>query len=270
MSLRIFGICRDPPLGKRDRAIDVQSELGVNLRRRLREIDVRAGKRPEVMIDGDGAPTEQQVQPQHGSEGAVRRGIVGRKRNRAPEQFERLIVIEIARQIETAKAQFLAAFSRGHVVRLNRRVTRQRRENHNCDSRDWQLPVHKTMIVRCTYRPFRFGTRRSEMPRGRPRKQQGRVLLKSAELIGWAIGGIEREIAHTRERLAALTAQAAQLRQRAGVKASAAAASAASAVGVGESAGAGGKRRRRKMSPEARKKISEMMKKRWAERRKGK
>jgi hypothetical protein len=89
-------------------------------------------------------------------------------------------------------------------------------------------------------------------------------------LIGWAIGGIEREIAHTRERLAALTAQAAQLRQRAGVKASAAASSAASALGVGESAGAGGKRRRRKMSPEARKKISEMMKKRWAERRKGK
>jgi hypothetical protein len=30
------------------------------------------------------------------------------------------------------------------------------------------------------------------------------------------------------------------------------------------------KRRRRKMSPEARKRISEMMKKRWAERRKAK
>jgi hypothetical protein len=108
------------------------------------------------------------------------------------------------------------------------------------------------------------------MPRGRPRKQQRNVLLKSAELIGWAIGGIEREIAQTRERLTALTAQAAKLRQRAGVKASAAASGAASAVGVGESAGPGRKRRRRKMSPEARKKISEMMKKRWAERRKGK
>lgn len=108
------------------------------------------------------------------------------------------------------------------------------------------------------------------MPRGRPRKRQPSVLLKSAELIGWAIGGIEREIAQTRERLSALTAQAAKLRQRAGVRASAAAASAASAVGVGDSAGTGGKRRRRKMSPEARKKISEMMKKRWAERRKGK
>jgi len=91
------------------------------------------------------------------------------------------------------------------------------------------------------------------------------VLLKSAELIGWAIGGIEREIAQTRERLASLTAQAARLRQRAGARASAAASSAASAVGVTEPAV---KRRRRKMSPEARKKISEMMKKRWAERRK--
>jgi len=108
------------------------------------------------------------------------------------------------------------------------------------------------------------------MPRGRPRKQQRSVLLKSAELIGWAIGGIEREIAQTRERLAALTAQAATLRRRAGVRAAAAASSAASAIGVGGSGGTGRKRRRRKMSPEARKKISDMMKKRWAERRRGK
>ena len=32
------------------------------------------------------------------------------------------------------------------------------------------------------------------MPRGRPRKNPDDVLLKSAELIGWALGGIEREI----------------------------------------------------------------------------
>jgi hypothetical protein len=109
------------------------------------------------------------------------------------------------------------------------------------------------------------------MPRGRPRKKQRNVLLKTAELIGWAIGGIEREIAQTRERLASLTAQAAKLRQRAGLRASAAASSLAGAVAPsGQPAAAGRKRRRRKMSPEARKKISEMMKKRWAERRKGK
>jgi hypothetical protein len=102
------------------------------------------------------------------------------------------------------------------------------------------------------------------MPSGRRRKNKD-VLVKSAELIGWAIGGIEREIGATRERLAALTAQAAKLRARAGTRASS----------VPELAGAeaptnGRKRRRRKMSPEARKRISEMMKKRWAERRKGK
>ncbi len=103
------------------------------------------------------------------------------------------------------------------------------------------------------------------MPRGRPRKKQRNVLLKSAELIGWAIGGIEREIAETRARLTALTTQAANLRKRAGVRAAAAA---KSAEATAESAPAG--RKRRKMSREARKKISEMMKKRWAERRKGK
>jgi hypothetical protein len=101
------------------------------------------------------------------------------------------------------------------------------------------------------------------MPRGRRRKNKD-VLVKSAELIGWAIGGIEREISQTRERLAALTAQAAKLRTRAGRSWSATSAAAS------EPSGNGRKRRRRKMSAEARKRISEMMKKRWAERRKGK
>lgn len=106
------------------------------------------------------------------------------------------------------------------------------------------------------------------MPRGRPRKTPNEVLFKSAEMIGWAIGGLEREIGLTRERLASLTAQAAKLRARMGVRATGGGAAAAGAAG--EAAAGGRKRRRRRMSPEARKRISEMMKKRWAERRKGK
>ncbi len=106
------------------------------------------------------------------------------------------------------------------------------------------------------------------MPAGRPRKNQRNVLMKSAELIGWAIGGIEREIAQTRERLAALTSQAARLRKRAGVRGSSAVTGPPAMSG--DTPGPGTKRRRRKMSPEARKRISDMMKKRWAERRKGK
>jgi hypothetical protein len=101
------------------------------------------------------------------------------------------------------------------------------------------------------------------MPPGRPRKTRNDVLFKSAEMIGWAIGGLEREIMLTRERLAGLTTQVAKLRARAGVRGSA-----ATSAGAGETGGR--KRRRRKMSPEARKRISEMMKKRWAERRRGK
>jgi hypothetical protein len=92
------------------------------------------------------------------------------------------------------------------------------------------------------------------------------VLLKSAEMIGWALGGLEREIAATRDRLAALSAQATKLRARLG-RAGAAGRAAAS----GDQSGGGPRgrgRRRRKMSAEARKRISEMMKKRWAERRK--
>lgn len=97
------------------------------------------------------------------------------------------------------------------------------------------------------------------MPRGRKPGSTGNVLLKSAEMIGWAIGGLEREILATRERLATLTAQANALRSKGPGRT-------AAAVAGGEPATR--KRRRRKMSPEARKRISEMMKKRWAERKK--
>src|SRR5688500_1399659 len=106
------------------------------------------------------------------------------------------------------------------------------------------------------------------MPRGRPKKKPEAALIKSAELIGWALGGLEREIVMTRERLSSLTAQAAKLRERIGSKG--ARIGAATAVAVEGAAETGRKRRRRRMSPEARKRISEMMKKRWAERRKGK
>jgi hypothetical protein len=102
------------------------------------------------------------------------------------------------------------------------------------------------------------------MPRGRPRKNPADVLIKSAELIGWALGGIEREIAETRNRLSALTAQANQIRARIGAKGVRGALSASPLP----AAPAGRKRRRRKMSIEARKRISERMKKTWAERRK--
>ena len=104
------------------------------------------------------------------------------------------------------------------------------------------------------------------MPRGRPRKNPTDVLIKSAEFIGWALGGIEREILETRHRLSALTAQANQLRARIGAKGVRALPAAAAPVET--AAPAATKRRRRKMSPEARKRMSEMMKKRWAERRK--
>jgi hypothetical protein len=112
------------------------------------------------------------------------------------------------------------------------------------------------------------------MPRGRPRKSDDDVMLKSAELLGWALGGIEREIAQTQERLAALTAQANRLRARVGKNVASAVKSAGRTVDAvtaqASKAVEGGSKalKRRKMSPEARRRISEMMKKRWAERKK--
>jgi hypothetical protein len=104
------------------------------------------------------------------------------------------------------------------------------------------------------------------MPRGRPRKSQDSMLIKSAELVGWAIGGLEREIEETRAKLTSLNAQVAKLRARAGKRVSAA--TAAAAASVDRAAAAVRKRRRSTMSPEARKRMSEMLRKRWAERKK--
>ena len=101
------------------------------------------------------------------------------------------------------------------------------------------------------------------MPRKRSKKVES-PLLKSAELIGWALGGLEREIAATRQRLAALTEQANELRASVGRGA----ARAGEAVSVALPAKRRGRRKKRTMSAEARKAISEKMKKRWAERKK--
>jgi hypothetical protein len=95
----------------------------------------------------------------------------------------------------------------------------------------------------------------------RRRSSGGRdsALMRSAEFIGWALGGLEHEIARTKARLEALNAQAAKLRTRArATGAMAAEAFVETAARV----------KRSNISPEGRKRISEMMKKRWAERRK--
>jgi hypothetical protein len=85
------------------------------------------------------------------------------------------------------------------------------------------------------------------------------VLLRSADVIGWALGGLEREIIQARERLASLTAQAAKLRARVGAVARTGRAAAPSG------AARRGRRRRSRMTPEGRKRISDMMKRRWQE-----
>ena len=106
------------------------------------------------------------------------------------------------------------------------------------------------------------------MPPGRPRKNKDSVLIKSAEMLGWALGGIEREIGQTRERLATLMAHAAKLRAGLGVGLGRAAAASAPAAKPAAKVGKVAKvarRKRRKLSPEARKRISDNMRKRWAE-----
>jgi len=99
------------------------------------------------------------------------------------------------------------------------------------------------------------------MPRGRRRTKSDNVLFKSAEWVGWALAGLEREIVETRARLAVLNEQAAKLRGRVGVAARRGVAAAVAAASPEPST----TRTRGRMSAEGRKRISEMMKKRWIE-----
>lgn len=102
------------------------------------------------------------------------------------------------------------------------------------------------------------------MPRGRQRQKSGNMLMKSAEFIGWALGGLEREIAQTKERLSSLNAEAARLRAKLGNQKQSAAATAV------PSADAVPARRRPRISVEGRRRIAEAQRRRWAEARKKK
>jgi hypothetical protein len=83
------------------------------------------------------------------------------------------------------------------------------------------------------------------------------MLLRSAELVGWALGGLEREIMQTRERLVSLTSQAAKLRARLGRRGE-------TLTAASSDSSEPARRKRRPMSAAARKRMSDNMKKRWA------
>jgi len=92
-------------------------------------------------------------------------------------------------------------------------------------------------------------------------------LMKSEEFVEIALSSIEREIEATRDRLRRLSDVADQLRQRRSTSSPAPTAAAT----VAEVLGATPRRRRKhNMSAEARKRLSERMRKRWDDYRKNK
>jgi cell division protein FtsB len=88
----------------------------------------------------------------------------------------------------------------------------------------------------------------------------------NSELLTWALHGLEQEIATTRQRLQDLEAQARQLRSgtRGAARAAAADDTASAATGTGKV------RKKRKLSADARRRIAEAQKRRWAKAKAGK
>lgn len=101
----------------------------------------------------------------------------------------------------------------------------------------------------------------------RSRKSAADALMQSEEFVEIALSSVEREIEATRDRLRRLTEVADQLRKRR----SSAAPAAATAAAVADVLSASPRRRRKhNMSADARKKLSERMRRRWDDYRKAK
>ena len=97
------------------------------------------------------------------------------------------------------------------------------------------------------------------------RKSTKAGLDSSRELLTWALQGLEQELTATRQRLQELESQARKLR------ASARGGAAASRAGDAPDAPAATKvRKKRKLSADARRRIAEAQKRRWAKARAGK
>lgn len=99
------------------------------------------------------------------------------------------------------------------------------------------------------------------MARRAPASKSRASLLQSAEFVRLALAGVEQEIQQTRDRLATLQAYAAQLRS--GV-------AGAAAEPVSPAVKPPRKRGANRLSPAARKALSERMTRKWAEFRKAK
>ena len=84
----------------------------------------------------------------------------------------------------------------------------------------------------------------------------------NSELLTWALHGLEQEIATTRERLQELEAQARRLRTS--TRGSAATTPASSDAAPASQSGAKKARKRRTLSADARRRIAEAQKRRWA------
>ncbi|MPZ21093.1 MAG: hypothetical protein GEV06_24815 [Luteitalea sp.] len=99
------------------------------------------------------------------------------------------------------------------------------------------------------------------MPRGR-RKGTARGVGVSAEVLTWALEGLQREIGQTKERLTELTAR--QREVRAALDQGRALAETPPAAAPAETRRQGkGRRRKRRLSAEGRKRIREALKRRW-------
>ncbi|MGV3517785.1 hypothetical protein [Luteitalea sp.] len=96
------------------------------------------------------------------------------------------------------------------------------------------------------------------------RKSSNTGIGSSRELLTWALHGLEQEIATTRARLAELESQARTLRTSARGAAPAAAAPAAPETAAPKV------RKKRKLSADARRRIAEAQKRRWAKAKAGK
>ncbi len=99
MSLRILRARGDAALRQLDGLRDVRPKLGVQGGRRFLQVHGRSAERAEVVIHGDRAAEEEQVQPHDARQAPVRRRLVRSHHHGFSQEIDGFFVLKIVGKI---------------------------------------------------------------------------------------------------------------------------------------------------------------------------
>ncbi len=141
MRLRVLRRGADALFRELDGLPGFATELRVEIGRRPFQIHARSAEASEIVIDGDGAASEEDVEPQRRGEGAVIGGIFRVGGDRLAQDGDRFVVIEVVGEIGGTIAHLARRFG------ARTRGVWQTKPKRDCRRDDWPEAHHEHMIA---------------------------------------------------------------------------------------------------------------------------